>query len=448
MKVVQIGANKANDDLSNHLLSNYEEIEFGLFVDANSLHIDDIKNCYKKYQNAIVENVAIKTLSQSEDVLTIYYHTNEHPHYGMASCDINHIKKHMTWCPHLQGGEIKSFDVPCITIETLFEKYSIYELDWLYLDIEGIDAEILLTTDWKKYKIKRFEFEHLHLGNYADAIKNMMIGMGYTQVDSLHEYDWAFENKNLISSENKLKNFPSVNFISIDESEDRRNLLYKKFEKYNVFNITPHIFERYDENKHNFIGNLDAGKGPVTSHLKAIKEWYFNTDEEYSFFCEDDLSLETVQHWNFTWEDFFNKLPEDWGCVQLAWVREDDVFTFSGGGVSVRSRCWCDWSACAYLIKRSHAKKLISNYYRDDTFTLNYVGDDLNLRPDWALRPVAETIIFSLLSPVYGFPLFVEDVYNCISTFPDNQRENIDYNVKSHDQVVDWWRGDGKNFKP
>lgn len=194
MKVVQIGTNKASDELSQYIISNYDQLEFGLFVEANSIHIEEIKNCYQKYPNIIIENIAIKTPFQDVDDLTIYYHTKDGPGYQLASCDINHIYKHM-WCPHLQGedGEIKSFTVPCITLDELFEKYSITELDWLYLDIEGIDAEILLTTDWKKYKIKRIEFEYLHLGLYKDAIVNMLIGMGYSQVNSLHEYDFAFE---------------------------------------------------------------------------------------------------------------------------------------------------------------------------------------------------------------------------------------------------------------
>ena len=46
MKIVQIGTNKGNDDLSNYLLSNFDELEFGLFVEPNSLHIEDIANCY------------------------------------------------------------------------------------------------------------------------------------------------------------------------------------------------------------------------------------------------------------------------------------------------------------------------------------------------------------------------------------------------------------------
>ena len=453
MKIVQIGTNKANDDLSNYLLSNYDDLEFGLFVDANSLHIDDIKNCYSKFNNIEIENVAIKTPLQNQNTLIIYYHTNEHPHYSMASCDIEHIKKHMTWCPHLQGGEIKSFEVACITLEELLEKHSIYEIDWLCLDIEGIDAEILLTFDWNKYRIKRVEFEHLHLGYYKSAIKNMMIGMGYEQVDSLHEYDWAFENKNIIFETQKLKNFPSVNFVSIEESQDRRNVLYEMFEKYGISNVTPHIYKRYSDEDHKIIeGPLinHTGKGVVTSHLKAIREWYESTDEEYTLICEDDFSFDTVKYWNFTWKEFFRQLPKDWNLIQLCLIRED-MFCFFNPEVKLRNRCWCDWSACAYLISRKHAENLIKNYYPDDFIHLEYKGIDKELREReetsyWFCFPSSENIIYSpfegIQGGIYAFPLFVENVsFN--STWSGTTDNWL--NKYSHDEIMNWWKTKGKN---
>lgn len=254
MKVVQIGSNKSYDDLSNYLLSNYENIEFGLFVEPNSFHIESIKECYQKYDNAIIENIAIKTPNYKENQLEIYYHTSD-PDYQISSCKIDHIEESLEWAKNnnkylhdmFKDGEIKSFLVDCITLDELFEKYKIKELDWLCLDIEGLDAEILLTFDFQKYKIRRIEFEHLHLGYYKNSIKNMMLGMGYVQVNSLHEYDWAFENRNILFSKEKLKNFPSVNFISTEESENRRNLLYENFKNYGIENITSHIFEKYND---------------------------------------------------------------------------------------------------------------------------------------------------------------------------------------------------------
>jgi hypothetical protein len=267
---------------------------------------------------------------------------------------------------------------------------------------------------------------------------------------------------------NKLKNFPSINFISVSNSEERRNLLYEKFNDYGLTNIIPHIFESYDDSQHNFVGEAintlhGVGRGPTTSHLKAIRDWYCNTDEEYGFFCEDDISFETVKYWNFTWEEFLSRVPEDWGCIQLSWVREE-IFRFSIEGVKIRHRCWCDWSACAYLMRRSHAEKILNHYYDGETFNLDYIGNDSHVRPYWALRPTAETIIFSFVNPVYGFPLFVEDVVNCKSTL---NLSNIDFqyplsddilnniplneykylNLVSYREIINWWKTTGKNLK-
>lgn len=754
MKIVQIGANASNDDLSQHILSNYSELEFGLFVEPNSLHVESIKDCYSNYTNIVVENIAIKSPLQHEETLEIFYHTNDYPNYELASCDIEHIKKHL-WCPHLHRdgeGEIKSFQVPCITIDALFDKYSITELDWLYLDVEGLDAQILLNTDWKKYKIKRIEFEYLHLGEDADKIKDMMIDMGYTQVDSLHEYDWAFElkipqvkvlffgrenrdevweydfilkeilpekekvvkflsleqvrnsdekfdvfvymcrdpknypwgymptyeealecvlktnpkiiiqlsdefegedlqkhndlanycdlfvrqhhhanynyhpntvhiplgyyndfsikNKEILrmdervlnwcfvgydksdrrecvdklsviqpnyvhlqtsdvpvpgiskqklcnlylnsvfspstrgwttiepnrlyeasicgsipvlvcskyefeekfkhlqnppwivepdweSAANKckelltdlnklqrmqdevlqwwdnlmksirtkvsecldepfynyrLRNFPPVNFISIEESEDRRKVLYEQFKKNGIKNITPHIFEKYNPDKHiikttDWWGRDKEGYlGATTSHIKAIKTWYETTDEPYAFFCEDDLSLETVQYWNFTWEQFFNSLPYDWTCVQMV-VTGSDVFKFFQPEVHFRNRCWCDSAATAYLITREHAKSLLDNYYLDgETFFIEYKGIDKDGRDEWATYPTTETIVYSNFGkPIYTFPLFVENP-RFDTTVWDLNGEVPQFHWPCYDAIMDWWKTRGKDM--
>jgi FkbM family methyltransferase len=192
MKVVQIGSNKGNDDLSKYLKSNFEKLDFGLFVEPNVLCIEDLKKCYSNYDNIFIENVAIKTPFQDEDELEIFYNTYDYS-MEISSCKLSHIETHTYWCPEIKNGEIKSFKIPSLTLENLFEKYNIIDLDWLLLDVEGIDAEIILTFNWEKYKIKRIEFEHLHLGNFKYNIKCMMNGMGYKKINSLYEFDWAFE---------------------------------------------------------------------------------------------------------------------------------------------------------------------------------------------------------------------------------------------------------------
>lgn len=195
MKVVQIGSNKGNDSLSEHLLSNYDELEFGLFVEAIPFHINDLKKCYSKFENITIENIAIKTPDYQGDKIKFYLHTKDAPHYGISSSNKEHILQHERDVPHLQGGKILEFELNCISLNDLFEKYNITNLDWLFLDAEGMDAKILLSLDWRKYNIKRVEFEFLHLKEDEEKILNLFDTMGYKKVNSIDKYkfDWAFE---------------------------------------------------------------------------------------------------------------------------------------------------------------------------------------------------------------------------------------------------------------
>lgn len=195
MKVVQIGSNKGNDSLSNCLLSKYDELEFGLFVEAIPFHINDLKKCYSKFKNIIVENIVIKTPDYQDDRIKFYLHTNDAPYYGISSTNREHILQHERDVPHLQGGKILEFELNCISLDDLFQKYKIIDLDWLVLDAEGLDAKILLSLDWKRYNIKRVEFEYLHLKEDEQNILNLFKSLGYKKVNALDKYkfDWAFE---------------------------------------------------------------------------------------------------------------------------------------------------------------------------------------------------------------------------------------------------------------
>jgi len=249
---------------------------------------------------------------------------------------------------------------------------------------------------------------------------------------------------------NKLNNFPPINVISIEESIGRRNNIQKYFDQYNLKNINYRIFSRYKEGDCKLTGSKVnklsfGGIGPITSHLKAIKEWLFTTNDEYAFFCEDDLSLETVKFWNFNWEQFYSNIPKNYGIVQLVVVREPE--TFYRFGDRFRNRCWCDWSAAGYLITRKFAKKLIENYYPKDTFNLEYVGVDKSHRNDNFLIPTVETVLFTDFGEkdmsVYSFPLFAEDIENCVTTNLDNLKSKINnspYNFYSYQETIKFWK--------
>jgi tetratricopeptide (TPR) repeat protein len=239
---------------------------------------------------------------------------------------------------------------------------------------------------------------------------------------------------------NKLQNFPTTYYMSLEESVDRQKNLTDQFKQYGISPV-PIISKRFSESDDKVTGKYlhqlnDGTKGCAISHLKAIKEWYETTDEDYAFFCEDDLSLETVKYWDFTWEEFIDSLPEDAECVQLLTIRNDF------GTFSIRDRLWNDWGATAYIITRDYAKKLIDTYIKDNTYHLEILNDDI--------MPLIENILFTNLGKSYTIPLFVEDI-DYESTFSKEQDDDVNDGQKNnhkvaHEIVLKYWKNKMKKY--
>jgi len=143
--------------------------------------------------------------------------------------------------------------------------------------------------------------------------------------------------------------------------------------------------------------------GCLLSHLKAVKNFYYNSKMEYAVICEDDLDLDNIKKINF---NFYNTLifhnPELY-CLQLVTsTREDLDISFS-----LRPRTFWDFSTAAYIINKKYAKLLLDRYstvtniknnFISNTYT-DYRGGEIHT------RPVADELIYSLCT-TYVFPVF------------------------------------------
>jgi FkbM family methyltransferase len=230
----------------------------------------------------------------------------------------------------------------------------------------------------------------------------------------------------------KLLNFPSVYYVTLEESVERQVELERQFNQYGIVPIpikSKRFSESHDVISGKYVYQLNDGtKGCCVSHLKAIKEWYNTTDENYAFFCEDDITLETVPYWNFMWEQFVEKIPEDAECVQLFTIR-DNFDTFS-----LRERYWNDWGVSAYILTRDYAKKIIDTYIKGDEYVLEIPNQDI--------MPLIENILFASVGKSYTIPLFVENTqFN--STFvgyDDDVKDGHKTNHKVARQLVlNYW---------
>jgi FkbM family methyltransferase len=298
MRLIQIGANKGDDELAKHIKKNYDKLDFALFVEANPLHIEDLKKCYEGYENVFIENIAIKPSTYEEDVLKFYYYEDDAPLYAVTSCVKSHIEKHYG---HFNYNEDKlhQFEVSALTIDDLFLKYNIQELDWLLLDVEGIDAELLLDTDWSKYDIKRVEYEELHLGENKKSIEKIFKELGYIQSVPLHHYDDVWIK---LSGESKMK----VTLYAIAKNEE------KNIEKF-LLNT-----KKFDD-----VIVVDTGSTDDTVQLlkdAGVKVYeHPQTREEFDFAKARNQALSYVEtDWAFALdfnEDVEEFSPEGFGVI-------------------------------------------------------------------------------------------------------------------------------------
>lgn len=245
----------------------------------------------------------------------------------------------------------------------------------------------------------------------------------------------------------KLTNFPPVYYLSLEESEDRRKHLHQQFESYGVTNLTGVISKRFAECDYKILGEFvhtltDQSKGSIASHIDCLTKFIFQSDWDYAFICEDDLSLETLQYWDFTWDDFIQHLPQDWDVVQLGVVRNK----FEPRHFQFRKREWNDWSLTAYIIKRDYAHKLIQKH----SFVPPTYGYKFEVEVnETKLQPIGENIIYSQTENAYTVPLFVEEVNKFNTTLIQDDGTKDGYkmlngqgksHITSYYEVANWWK--------
>jgi len=164
-----------------------------LLVEPNPVNIASLRECWKDYPEATIYELAIVPLTMRKDFLEFFYCPQDAPHYQVASLRPEHIQKH-----YGKECELKSILVKTKTIQEFLEETVRGRIELLALDIEGIDAEVLLELQLHTLPVDFISFEHLHLGDKKNAVwkhfvKNNFVfrgrGCDYDGLDSL------FENK-------------------------------------------------------------------------------------------------------------------------------------------------------------------------------------------------------------------------------------------------------------
>lgn len=194
MKIVQIGCNNGDDEVYKIITS--QHIDFALLVDANPFVLEDLtKVRYKNFNNVKIECHLIS----NDDTEKHFYipHFDVHKYSQHSSMSKEHLLKH----GH-KLEDVKSFLVKSISIEKLFDLHNLVDIDYLFLDCECEDFNIINNIDFNRFNIKKITFEHAH-------IPNRNINYPYI-LNKLNSYGYEIEcinlgNITLIKKENDFK---------------------------------------------------------------------------------------------------------------------------------------------------------------------------------------------------------------------------------------------------
>ena len=110
-----------------------------------------------KVQGAIDKDFSIRTLTKLKDE---YWddETIDKDYLGMASLHSEAVLK-----DDFYKEMIEQVEVGCVTFEFLMDQLGITEIDYLKIDAEGLDYDILSTIDFNKFNIKAIRAEHEHI---------------------------------------------------------------------------------------------------------------------------------------------------------------------------------------------------------------------------------------------------------------------------------------------
>ena len=198
----------------------------------------------------------------------------------------------------------------------------------------------------------------------------------------------------------------NIYWINLDRRPDRKEHMEKMLVN-NIENSVRIEAIDYKNNFHPYLvirhPALNRGEhGCVCSHIKALAYFLENSQDEYCFIAEDDVSNEYSQYWQQRHYDYLTS--NDYQILQL----QTTANTFNNMDLTPQQKS--NSGAAFYRIARKIANKIIENHYDKANLTINLSN---------YIHPVADNLIWSYgdtyLLPMVSY-LNVEDSDTSLTT--------------------------------
>lgn len=181
---IQIGAGAGDldpaanfrDGFTSHVKAlDASKIDRIVVVEANKLNIETLKECWRKYPQVEVKELAISpTAMNASQFLEFFYCERDAPHFQISSLNKHHVAKFYS------ESEISSFKVQSMSINSFLESLGLSgDVELLAIDIEGLDLEIMTDLDLRTFCIHKISFEESHGDSRMKSVKRKLREFGY-----------------------------------------------------------------------------------------------------------------------------------------------------------------------------------------------------------------------------------------------------------------------------
>lgn len=156
----------------------------GICVDPNPVFLQSLFNC----RDSLVSTLCV--YSETGKILPFKFCVDEQQFFGWNFRA--GLQEHISSIDENIDKSFSNINVLTISLNDLLELYKApEEIDYISLDTEGSEYEILRTFNFKKYKVKCFTIEH-DFGPMRDQIYQLMIKNRYQRVKEHYsgQEDW------------------------------------------------------------------------------------------------------------------------------------------------------------------------------------------------------------------------------------------------------------------
>jgi FkbM family methyltransferase len=160
----------------------------GICVDPNPVFMQSLFNC----RDSFVSTLCV--YSETGKILPFKFCTDENQFFGWNFR--SGLKQHLSKINDEVDRSFSMLNVLTISLNDLLELYNApLNIDYISLDTEGSEYEILKAFDFKKYNVKCLTVEHAFTDN-RNKIYDLMISKGYTRVKEEYsgQEDWYIKS--------------------------------------------------------------------------------------------------------------------------------------------------------------------------------------------------------------------------------------------------------------